>query len=125
MHTPRSAIVRTPLLTLLVLLLGLGFGKVLALDGAPGSIDPAQGSPLDLTTHHSVVVDGIPGSRGSLSERCPTGQVVAGGFSHVGSGLRVTESRPDGIYAWRVSWIQTSRDDAVLYAYAICMNTGE
>jgi hypothetical protein len=47
--------------------------------------------------------------------------VVGGGFSHVGSNLRIIESRPDGIYAWRVSWIQTSTDDSVLYVYAICM----
>lgn len=115
-----SAVVRTSLLALLALLLGFGFGEVLASDGPPGS-GPTPAGKLDLRTHHSVVVDGIPGTRGSLSERCPSGHVVAGGFSHVGSGLRVTESRPDGIYAWRISWIQTSHDDAVLYAYAICM----
>lgn len=123
MAARRSAIVRTPLLALLLLSLGLGFGTVLAVDDAPRGIDLAPRNALDLTTHHSVVVDGIPGARGFLRERCPAGHVVAGGFSHVGSGLRVTESRPDGIYAWRVSWIQTSTDDTVLYAYAICMTS--
>ena len=125
MAARRSAIVRAPLLALLLLSLALGFGTVLAVDDAPKGIDSAPRSALDLTTHHSVVVDGGPGARGVLRERCPAGHVVAGGFSHVGSGLRVTESRPDGIYAWRVSWIQTSTDDTVLYAYAICMTSEE
>lgn len=123
MGTP--AIAHTALLAVLTLGLWLGLGETLAFDDEPGAIDPARRSGLDLTTHHSVVVDGIPGARGSLREECPAGQVVAGGFSHVGSGLHVTESRPDGIYAWRISWIQTSTDDAVLHAYAVCLTTGE
>jgi hypothetical protein len=118
-------IARTSLWVVMALVLGLGLGEVLAVDDASAPVDPAGRSTLDLTTHHSVVVDGIPGTRGSISERCPTGQVVAGGFSHVGSGLRVTESRPDGIYAWRISWVQTSTDDSVLYAYAVCLFADE
>jgi hypothetical protein len=119
------AIARTSLLAVLTLGLWLGLGEGLASDVAPGATDPARNGGLDLTTHHSVVVDGIPGARGSLREVCPAGQVVAGGFSHVGSGLHVTESRPDGIYAWRISWIQTSTDDSVLYAYAVCLSADE
>jgi len=123
MGTP--AIAHTSLLAVLTLALWLGFGEGLASGVAPGALDTAARSALDLTTHHSVVVEGIPGARGSLSEQCPAGQVVAGGFSHVGSGLHVTESRPDGIYAWRISWIQTSTDDSVLYAYAVCLTADE
>lgn len=114
-------IARTALLAVPALLLGLGLGETFAFDEPAGAPQPSDRGALDLTPHHSVVVEGIPGTRGWLSERCPAGQVVAGGFSHVGSGLRVTESRPDGIYAWRISWVQTSTDDAVLYVYAICL----
>jgi len=120
-----SLIARPALWAAMTLVVGLGLGEVLASDDASHATGPAARNALDLTTHHSVVVDGIPGARGFLSERCPAGQVVAGGFSHVGPGLRVTESRPDGIYAWRISWIQTSTDDAVLHAYAVCLTTGE
>ena len=123
MGTPTIA--RMSLLAVLTLGLWLGFGEALAFDNAPGALEPAGRSALDLTTHHSVVVEGIPGARGSLREECPAGQVVAGGFSHVGSGLHVTESRPDGIYAWRISWIQTSTDDSVLYGYAVCFTADE
>ncbi len=123
MGTPTIA--RTSLLAVLTLSLWLGFGEALAFDDAPDALEPARRSALDLTTHHSVVVEGIPGVRGSLREECPAGQVVAGGFSHVGSGLHVTESRPDGIYAWRISWIQTSTDDSVLYAYAVCFTAND
>lgn len=103
------------------LLLGLGLGQVSATTGPQGVAGAAAGPTLDLTRHRSVLVEGTVGARGNLSVSCPTGNVVGGGFSHVGSNLRVIESRPDGIYAWRVSWVQTSADDSVLYVYAVCL----
>jgi hypothetical protein len=113
-----------------LLVLGLAIGQGLAA-ATPPNTSPAGATPpgtslaappaLDLTRHRGVLVEGTPGARGNLSVSCPSGQVVGGGFSHVGSNLRIIESRPDGIYAWRVSWIQTSTDDSVLYVYAICM----
>jgi len=106
---------------LAALLIGLGLGHVSATDEAQGEAGMGGGPALDLTRHRSVLVEGTVGARGSLSVACPDGQVVGGGFSHVGSNLRVIGSRPDGIYAWRVSWIQTSDDDAVLYVYAVCL----
>lgn len=135
----RSTIsLRTTLTLLAALVLGSGIGTVLAAatpqsDGAPGSItltaEPSGASlgaeiaAIDLTRHTTRLVDGIPGTRGSVSVSCPGGTVVGGGFSHVSSGLRVTESRPDGIHAWQVSWTQTSTDDTAIYAYAVCMTT--
>jgi len=122
----RSAIRLGPLLTMLALLmLGLSLGRVLATAGPQGVAGPAGIPTLDLTRHRGAIVEGIPGTRGNLSVSCPAGKVVGGGFSHVGPNLQVLESRPDGIYAWRVSWLQTSADDTVLYAYAICMITNE
>jgi hypothetical protein len=108
---------------LAALLLGLGLGQVSATTGPQGAARAAGGPTLDLNRHRSVLVEGTVGARGNLSVPCPTGNVVGGGFSHVGSNLRVIESRPDGIYAWRVSWIQTSTDDSVLYVYAVCLIT--
>jgi hypothetical protein len=129
---------RTTLTLLAAVVLGSGIGTALAAatpqgGGGPGSTtlaaeptDSSLGAELtaiDLTRHTTRLVDGIPGTRGSVSVSCPEGTVVGGGFSHVSSGLRVTESRPDGIHAWQVSWTQTSADDTAIYAYAVCMTT--
>lgn len=92
--------------------------------GGTQGLDPARVSdPVDLTRHSTTLIDGVPGSRGSVDVHCPDGIVIGGGFSHVSSGLRVTASRPDGIRAWTVSWTQTSTDDTALYAYAVCLTT--
>ena len=124
MKVLRSTIGLGPLAMLLAaLLLGLGLGQVSATTGPLGAAGVAGGPTLDLTRHRSVLVEGTVGARGNLSVSCPTGNVVGGGFSHVGSNLRVIESRPHGIYAWRVSWVQTSADDSVLYVYAVCLIT--
>ena len=135
----RSTInLRTTLILLAALLLGSGIGTVLAAAtpqraGGPGSTTlaavPTSGSPgaelaaIDLTRHTTRLVEGIPGSRGSVSVSCSDGIVVGGGFSHVSSGLQVTESRPDGIHSWQVSWTQTSTDDTVIHAYAVCLTS--
>jgi hypothetical protein len=71
-----------------------------------------------------VSVEGEPGKRGTLSVTCPEEIVVGGGFSHVGKDIQVIESRPDGSYAWKVSWVQTSTSGSVLYVYPTCMITG-
>jgi hypothetical protein len=135
----RSTIsLRTTLTLLAALVLGSGIGAVLAAamlqsGGGPDSTtlaaEPtgmslgAESTAIDLTRHTTRLVEGIPGTRGSVSVSCPDGIVVGGGFSHVSSGLRVTESRPDGIHSWQVSWTQTSTDDTAIYAYAVCMTT--
>jgi hypothetical protein len=109
------------------LLVGLGVGATLA---TTRSVDVAEDAAargevathlVDLTRHSTTLIDGVPGSRGSVDVACPTGVVIGGGFSHVSRGLRVTASRPDGIRAWQVSWAQTSTDDTALYAYAVCL----
>jgi hypothetical protein len=136
-NRPISAIrLAIPLLALAAL--AFAVGSALAAGGPPsltagpgdGPADPgARTSPLhdltavDLTRHTTTLVDGVPGTRGSVGVRCPDGVVVGGGFSHVSSGLRITESRPDGIHVWQVSWTQTSTDDTALYAYAVCMTS--
>ena len=126
MNVFRSAIRLGPLLTMLALLmLGLGLGRVFATDGEQGVVGPGGITTLDLTRHRSVIVEGVPGARGSLSVSCPAGKVVGGGFSHIVANLQVIESRPHGIYTWRISWLQTSGEDSVLTAYAICMITNE
>lgn len=122
---PRFAIARMPLLAVLILLLGLGLGRVFAVDDPQGAAGGAGTTTLDLTRHRSTFVEGIPGARGSLSVPCPAGMAAGGGFSHAGTNLRIIESRPDGIYAWRISWVQTSTDNSTLFAYAICMITSE
>ena len=135
----RSTIsLRTTLILLAALVLGSGIGTVLATatpqsGGGPGSTtlaaEPTGASlgpeltAIDLTRHTTRLVDGIPGTRGSVSVSCHDGIVIGGGFSHVSSGLRVTGSRPDGIHSWQVSWAQTSTDDTAIYAYAVCMTT--
>jgi len=96
-------------------------GTVLASARRPPTTGPATAATIDLTRHTNVIVQGTPGSRGSLNVTCPSGTVIGGGFSHVGRNLRIIESRPDGTRAWRISWIQTSADDTVAYAYAVCM----
>ena len=103
-----------------VLILGIGVGTAFA-SGAPLRMggDPTRGA-IDLTRHTNVIVPGVVGSRGSLDVSCPTGTVIGGGFS-AGRNLRIVESRPQGIRSWRVSWTQTSADDTVAYAYAVCM----
>jgi hypothetical protein len=112
------------------LLVGLGVGTTVATTrsvgaaGGAGSSLPAPSQLVDLTRHSTTLIDGVPGSRGSVEVACPTGVVIGGGFSHVSHGLRVTASRPDGIRAWKVSWAQTSMDDTALYAYAICLTDG-
>lgn len=82
---------------------------------------PAPLPTIDLTRHQGVIVEGDAGSRGSLSVACARGSVVGGGFSHVGKDLQVIESRPDGAYAWQVSWVQSSDSDSVVYVYASCL----
>ena len=119
-------------------MLGSGIGTVVAAAMPQGSGGPGSGTPaampiaaslgaeftaIDLTRHTTRLVEGVPGTRGSVSVSCPEGIVVGGGFSHVSSGLQVTESRPDGIHSWQVSWAQTSTDDTAIYAYAVCMTT--
>ena len=135
----RSTIsLQTTVTLLAALVLGSGIGTVLAAPmpqngGGPGSTTlaaeltgtslGAELTAIDLTRHTTRLVEGVPGSRGSVSVSCPEGIVIGGGFSHVSSGLRVTESRPDGIHSWQVSWTQTSTDDTAIYAYAVCMTT--
>jgi hypothetical protein len=105
---------------LAVLGLGIGVGTVLA-SAEPRAV--ARSGPsdrVDLTRHSNVIVPGIAGLRGSLDVSCPQGRVIGGGFS-AGRDLRIFESRPHGIRTWRVSWMQTSADDTVAYAYAVCM----
>jgi hypothetical protein len=103
---------------------GLGIGTSLATVGPlPQQGEAGLPEVVDLTRHTTALIDGVPGSRGSVSVGCPEGIVIGGGFSHVSSGLRVTASRPDGIRAWQVSWAQTTTDDTALYAYAICLTT--
>jgi hypothetical protein len=104
---------------LTVLMLGIGVGTAFASVGPPSRQHPATGA-IDLTRHTNVIVPGVAGSRGSLDVGCPKGTVIGGGFS-AGRNLRIVESRPHGIRAWRVSWMQTSADDTVAYAYAVCM----
>lgn len=99
---------------------GLGVSRAPSTGTAPTGA--SAGAPnVDLTRHRGVIVEGEPGTRGSLSVTCQKGTVVGGGFSHGGKNLHVIESRPDGIYAWQVSWVQSSTDDAVLYVYASCI----
>jgi hypothetical protein len=111
------------------LIVGLSIGTTLATARSAGPAAGPASAPLvasqvvDLTRHSTTLIDGVPGSRGSVEVACPAGVVIGGGFSHVSSGLRVTASRPDGIRAWQVSWAQTSTDDTALYAYAICLTT--
>lgn len=111
------------------LLVGLGVGTTLATTrptgsaGGPALVPPSASQLVDLTRHSTTLIEGVPGSRGSVEVACPVGVVIGGGFSHVSSGLRVTASRPDGIRAWQVSWAQTSTDDTALYTYAICLTT--
>lgn len=105
------------------LALGLALGPVVAMAVPQGAARAPGITTIDLTRHTSAVVEGAVGARGSLSVACPTGTVIGGGFSHVGRDLRIIESRPHGIHAWRVSWMQTSADDTVVHAYAICMTT--
>jgi hypothetical protein len=135
----RSTIsLRTTLVLLAALVLGSGIGTVLATTtpqhgGGPGSttltarptrVNPgAELTAIDLTRHTTRLVEGIPGTRGSVSVSCSEGIVVGGGFSHVSSGLQVTESRPDGIHSWQVSWTQTSTDDTAIHAYAVCLTS--
>jgi hypothetical protein len=133
----RSTIsLRTTLALLAALVFGSGIGTFMAAaapQSGPSSITlaavptgaslEAELTAIDLTRHTTRLVDGIPGTRGSVSVSCPEGIVIGGGFSHVSSGLRVTESRPDGIHSWQVSWTQTSTDDTAIYAYAVCMTT--
>jgi hypothetical protein len=131
----RSTIsLRTTFALLAALVLGSGMGTFMAAatpQSGPGSATlaavpsgaslEAELTAIDLTRHTTRLVDGIPGTRGSVSVSCPEGIIVGGGFSHVSSGLQVTESRPDGIHSWQVSWTQTSTDDTAIYAYAVCM----
>ncbi len=127
----------TPTLLVAIVLVS-GIGTVAAAAMSQGSGGPGSGTPaampiaaslgaeftaIDLTRHTTRLVEGVPGTRGSVSVSCPEGIVVGGGFSHVSSGLQVTESRPDGIHSWQVSWAQTSTDDTAIYAYAVCMTT--
>jgi hypothetical protein len=101
-----------------------GGGLSTALATVPRAESPGAAlTAIDLTRHTTTLVEGVPGTRGSVSVSCHEGIVVGGGFSHVSSGLRVTGSRPHGIHSWRVSWTQTSTDDTAIYAYAVCMTT--
>lgn len=109
-----------PALTMVALLM-LGLGAVQVSAAGPGPGPTLGDTTIDLTRHGSVIVEGIPGTRGSLDVACADGTVVGGGFSHVSDGLHVIESRPDGIHAWRVAWVQSAADDSVLYVYAICL----
>ena len=103
-----------------VLVLGIGVGTALASAEPPAVAVSGPAGPVDLTRHSNVIVPGVAGSRGSLDVSCPEGTVIGGGFS-AGRNLRIFESRPHGIRTWRVSWMQTSADDTVAYAYAVCM----
>lgn len=125
MHRSTSTIrVGAGLALVAAVLLGLGIGTSLATAGAlPDQKKAGLPEAVDLTRHTTTLVDGVPGTRGSVSVGCPEGIVIGGGFSHVSSGLRVTGSRPDGIRAWQVSWAQTTTDDTALYAYAVCLTT--
>jgi hypothetical protein len=105
---------------LVVLVLGIGVGTALASTEPRTSARSRSAVPVDLTRHSNVIVPGVVGSRGSLDVSCPGGTVIGGGFS-AGRNLRIFESRPHGIRTWRVSWMQTSADDTVAYAYAVCM----
>jgi hypothetical protein len=110
-----------PMLAMLaVLLLGIGVGNALASVGPSVAGGHSTRAAIDLTRHTNVIVPGVTGSRGSLDVSCPMGTVIGGGFS-AGRNLRIVESRPHGIRSWRVSWMQTSTDDTVAYAYAVCM----
>ena len=110
-----------PLLaTLGVLVFGIGVGTTIASVRPAAAMERLDPGAIDLTRHTNVIVPGIAGSRGSLDVSCPTGTVIGGGFS-AGQNLRIVESRPHGIRSWRVSWMQTSRDDTVAYAYAVCL----
>jgi hypothetical protein len=103
--------------------IALTFALGLRLGHASAQAEPslADGPVIDLTRHRGVVVEGEVGTRGRLSVACPSGTVIGGGFSHVGKDIQVIESRPDGIYAWQVSWVQLAADDSVLYVYASCL----
>jgi hypothetical protein len=122
MNRSRSTIRLGTLVALIAaLVLGLGLGQVLATAQPQGTSARAGAATLDLTKHTTAIVHGAPGTHGSLSVSCPEGIVVGGGFSTAGRNLRITESRPDGIYAWRISWTQTTWDDTAVHAYAVCM----
>jgi hypothetical protein len=88
---------------------------------APARTAATTAAHVDLTRHTNVIVPGEAGSRGSLDVGCTGGTVIGGGFS-AGRNLRIVESRPHGIRAWRVSWLQPTADDTVAYAYAVCMS---
>jgi hypothetical protein len=103
-----------------ILVLAIRVGTALASAEPRASVRSGPAGPVDLTRHSNVIVPGIAGSRGSLDVSCTKGTVIGGGFS-AGRNLRIFESRPHGIRTWRVSWVQTSADDTVAYAYAVCM----
>lgn len=103
-----------------VLVLGIGVGTVFASAEPRTMARSGPAERVDLTRHSNAIVPGVAGSRGSLDVSCPKGTVIGGGFS-AGRNLRIFESRPHGIRTWRVSWMQTSTDDTVAYAYAVCM----
>ncbi len=122
MHTLNSGIVVASLLAMVMtFMLGLGLGHASSVAGPAGVPDRPAVPDIDLTRHRGVIVEGGVGTRGQLSVACPSGTVIGGGFSHVGKDIQIIESRPDGIYAWQVSWVQLAADDSVVYVYATCL----
>ena len=122
----RLAIARTSLLAVLTLGLWLGFGEALAFDDTPGVLDPAGRSALDLTTHHSVVVDGeSPGAgfaqtRNALPARWWRASSAMSARGSTSPSHVQMASTPGASPEF-----QTSTDDSVLYAYAVCFTADE
>lgn len=110
-----------PLLALLVVLV-VGASTVSAAKPKAADSTSAGITSIDLTTATKTFTVGALGNA-SDTVICPVGRVVGGGFSQSAYDVHITDSRPQGLNAWRVWADNTGESDRFVTAYAVCMTT--
>lgn len=110
-----------PLMALLIVL-ALGAGTVYAAKPKAGDGTSAGITKIDLTTATKTFTVGAL-TNTSDTVICPVGRVVGGGFSQSAYDVHITDSRPQGINAWRVWADNPGATDRLVTAYAVCMTT--
>ena len=109
-------------LTALVVVLAVGAGTAWAATPKAGDGTSAGITRIDLTTATKTFTVGAL-TNASDTVICPAGRVVGGGFSQHAYDVNITDSRPQGVNAWRVWADNTGATDRLVRAYAVCMTT--